>query len=196
MTTLLLCLMLGVRFIAPEIHNGSTVVVGWGDSNTNLVWLSAIGDIGLRIIPVHAGIGGNTVSQMIARFSTDVAPYYENGAFCVILGGLNDDVGGASVDTIYRRIQVACSLSQDAGFTTLISTYPMQGTVMYEVNDSIQAHWATFADGIIDPTADAYIGEAADHNNTTWFANIYHFSTAGYQRYAVEYVRPAIRSLI
>ena len=206
MINLLLILLCGVRFIAADVSCSSTLILGWGDSNTefgyssdpaaNTSWLGWLNRTEMEWRTYHnAGVSGNTVAQMIARFGADISPLVGGGDFVVILGGLNDDVGGASVDTIYRRLQVACSLAATTGAKVLISTYPMTGGNMYEVNDSLIANWATFADGLIDPSADDSIGEGSDHNNATWFVNEYHYTSAGYRRYAELYVAPTIRNL-
>lgn len=206
MSYLLLILLCGIRFVSADVSCASTTVLGWGDSNTEfgyssdpsidaswLGWLNRTENKWRTYY--NSGVSGDTVTEMIARFNTDVSPFVGNGDFVVVWGGLNDDVGGASVDTIYRRIQVACSLATTTGAKVLVSTYCMTGGNMYEVNDSLIANWATFADGLVNDTADSLIGETANHANTTWFANEYHYTSVGYRRKAELYIAPTIRGL-
>lgn len=184
-----------------QFRNPLPLVMGWGDSNTRPTfldsnWVDYTADgLGSGWYVRNAGEGGDTLVDMMARYTTAVGYWMWLDGYCVILGGLNDDQDGASVDTVYSRYKAACALASADGYLVLACVYPVEDNLMFTVNDSIQANWGDFADAIVDCSADAYIGEGAAHSGTYWY-NSRHFSKAGHERFAVEYVIPAINALL
>lgn len=101
----------------------------------------------LRMLPsgwsfINKGVGGNTTSQMLSRFSTDVIA--NNPAYCLILGGVNDISAATANTTILSNLQsmysqcfqngiipIACTLTPwNAGTTA-------QQTQLTQLNQSI-----------------------------------------------------------
>jgi lysophospholipase L1-like esterase len=71
----------------------------------------------------NKGTGGETLAQMYARWSTDVAAY--NPEWCVLHGGTNDIFAeGASSDTVISRFASFITTAQAAGIKLLICTPP------------------------------------------------------------------------
>lgn len=67
-------------------------------------WEAHLGVIlGSTYTIINKGIGGNTTTQMVSRFTTDVVN--NNPAYCLILGGVNDISGGVANSTIQSNLQ-------------------------------------------------------------------------------------------
>jgi len=199
--SLLLILLCAGSFTGQLAHNTHYNLIGWGDSNTapsTHRWVNWT-EYTLKLEDItyfSKGFSGYGCLAILATFNSEVLPNYEVGAFCIVLAGLNDDNGTNTPDSIYKWVTMLCDTASAHGFTTLVCTYPMQQNIMYQVNDLIQTNWASFADGIIDQTADAYIGESSNHSDGAYWDNIYHWSSGGHQRFAELYVVPKVREFL
>lgn len=73
--------------------------------------------LGADYTVVNKGIGGNTTTGMLNRFSTDVLEHHPG--FVVIWGGVNDIDVGAPLATIESNLQSMYTQAQNAGITVI-----------------------------------------------------------------------------
>lgn len=118
-------------------------------------WLNAL--LGDRFNITNAGVSGNTTTQMLARFDTDVTPYKPRVVF--ILGGINDISAGTSSATTLANLNAIVAKVQTIGAIPVIWTVPLspsviattaKGQILYEINQgirSLQGVTALVADG-------------------------------------------------
>jgi len=179
---------MGIRFIDVETGHHWIRVCAEGDSNTNAgfpggTWVNQIADLldtASEYSVLNRGESGKKVYTMVQNGAINVDAYYMAGHtnICLLLGGYNDTGTGTSQDSTYTLIKEFCNDRRAAGWYMIIMTYP--NSQLSETNDSIQANWTTFADDMIDLAEAPYIGEAADHSDTTYYRDIVHMSIAGF----------------
>src|SRR5688500_10406964 len=87
---LLSCMDLGCAMNKPVAVKRQGVIVFMGDSITQ-AWQRLIPDFFSSRNYVNKGIGGQTTSQMMARFNGDVLALHPHAV--VLLGGTNDIAG-------------------------------------------------------------------------------------------------------
>lgn len=98
------CIGLGCAMNKHKIVKGEGVIVFMGDSITQ-GWTALMPDFFSGRNYINKGIGGQTTSQMRARFNTDVLAFQPHAV--VLLGGTNDIAGlggDIPVDSIFRNI--------------------------------------------------------------------------------------------
>lgn len=71
---------------------------------------------------VNAGVPGNKLSQMIARFSTDVAPL--NPDYVVLEYGVNDVYQGVTAATMAAELEAAVALCRSVGAAVVLPGVP------------------------------------------------------------------------
>lgn len=60
-----------------------------------LVWLEVLSGGKFRAIQsLCKGVAGNSTAQMLARYATDIAPYYDQFDILIVEGGVNDYANG------------------------------------------------------------------------------------------------------
>lgn len=97
-------------------------------------------------IPFNAGVGGNTTTQMLARFDTEVAAYSPN--LVTIMGGINDLSGStsaqiiANLQLIYSKIRGLNAICAPLTILPLGSGHPNYSVAnnqkILEINDAIR----------------------------------------------------------
>jgi len=120
--------------------SGSSVI---GQSTSFLLWANAFSGDKLRI--VEAGVSGDTTAQMLARYSTDVAPY--PGAWLHLLGGINDVGGDVAYTTTIANIAAIVTLARAEGRRLIIGTFYPTGTTttavrrraLHQINNYIRS---------------------------------------------------------
>lgn len=136
---------------------------------------------------INAGIGGNTSTQMLARFDSDVLIY--NPALISIEAGTNEPGHGVSVETFTTNIEtmIQRSLRSGARVTLFVSPYTCDGggpgmgldgqIEPYRV--AMRALAVTYATDLFDTYAD-FIA-LPPSTQTAYFnpADCEHFSPAG-----------------
>jgi lysophospholipase L1-like esterase len=154
----------------------------------------------------NCGNSAETVADMIASAPATVDIYRGDAGFskyiCIFWGGTNDINLGETAATVQGRIQTYCMARRAAGWKVFVMTIIPNGTmsaaeklVRVEVNNWIKANYASFADGLIDPTANAAFDEESDTGNTTYYnADTAHLTTVGYGLIA-SIVKTAIDAL-
>lgn len=120
------------------VKNGQKVVF-MGDSITGMGWnapggyvhlvTSGLDALGVKIVPVPAGVGGNTSREMLARFSKDVLSVKPD--WLLLSCGVNDVWGRQiDLDTFKKNITSIVDQAQAAGIKVMILT----PTPIYEAN--------------------------------------------------------------
>lgn len=142
----------------------------------------------------NAGVDGNRIEQMTARFASDVTVHYNASAtynVCIIMGGTNNMSaagGNESAATAYAKLLTLCSTARSAGFTVVVlPILPGAGVLGAGFNarrDAFNAlldtNWRSFADGYGTHHLDSRIGQAGDEQDTTYFnADDVHQTAAG-----------------
>jgi lysophospholipase L1-like esterase len=114
------------------LFNRVTRVYAMGNSLTNAgVFESFLQSLlGNSWNVVNLGIGGQTTSQMVQRFNTEVV-VPADGAYCIVLGGINDIVSaGSSALTVEANLQTMYTLAHNASIKVIAMTIlPFAGNV-------------------------------------------------------------------
>ncbi len=71
----------------------------------------------------YAGIGGQTTTQILARFKTDALAL--NPGWILFDGGINDINAGASATTIFNNLKAMIQASQGIGAKVILTTIPI-----------------------------------------------------------------------
>lgn len=159
---------------------------------------------------VNLGIGGETLSSMLAAEAGEIQPQFDatqDYNILVIEAGINDMGGGASAASVWANMVTYVSNAQGYGFLPIIqlttpSAYSGYVTNTNEVrdqfNDLIRSNWkSTKAVAISDIAADSRIGWSGDETNATYYngSDLTHLTDAGYAIVAA-YATQAIQSVI
>lgn len=137
------------------------------------------------------GIGGQTIATMQTDAATQVDVLYASPEKSVVFawGGTNDIAAGETSATVITRIQTYCAARKAAGFKVVVFTILPNGgpvppdyeTKRLDVNNSVRANYATYADALCDIGANCYVGDADDVNDTTYYqSDKIHLTNAGY----------------
>lgn len=143
----------------------------------------------------NQGIGSNTTSQMVARFTADVVNLQPKAV--IINGGVNDIAGGGSQATFINNYTTMLNACQTSGFkTVVVNILPWTGGTNTQLqtrdtwNAALVALVATYA-GFISLDASALVGQfrAGGDVNNLWDIRVdcrdddqVHFNPTGYQR--------------
>ena len=106
----------------------------------------------LRYSHQNMGIGGDSVSNMAARFATDVAALHPQ--FIVIMGGVNDINGGASAESVAANFTTILDAADAAGIIPVVI-----GTLPEAPHANITA-WRKIdtLNGLLEPLVESYGG--------------------------------------
>lgn len=100
-------------------------LVGLGDSITAaggyLTWLAALSGGRVRLVG-NAGVGGNQIPQMLARFDADVTPHAPT--MVSLLAGTNDFTFGTTEAQFHSRVRAFVSKVRSISATPLLFTAP------------------------------------------------------------------------
>lgn len=87
--------------------------------------------LGADYTVVNKGINGNTTTQMLNRFSTDVLNHAPD--FVVIWGGVNDLAGNTQQTTMQSNLQSMYTQAHDVGITVIaIAMSPWKGSLEWD----------------------------------------------------------------
>lgn len=166
-----------------------------GDSLTNVsthYGTQLAANLGASWGVVWKGIAGNTTTQMLARFTTDVITP-GNAEYVIVWGGVNDIAAGATATTIKANLQAMYDAAHAAGIKVVaVNITPFSGDAGWAssgaparaVQDSVNAWIATGARNVdyrinmysvlVDPSVPYTLLPAYDDGGHL------HLTTAGY----------------
>lgn len=154
------------------------------------------------------------MAQMAADATTQIDPLYYPPQRQVVIAwaGTNDLYFGASAATTYARIVAYATARKAAGWRVILLTIlprSNSGTpagfevARQSVNASLLADFSTatgesgiwtgaaYADYLVHVGGDGTVGDSGDENNTTYYLDKVHLTSAGYAIIA-DYVKRAI----
>jgi hypothetical protein len=164
-----------------------------------------------RVTPGYYGTNGITTATLITNFNNGGIPntvinFPMAINVFVVWEGTNDLCADTSRVNAYNRILQLCQLAKYAGFKVVVAsilprsypgTPPSYESARQYVNNQIRLNYQHFADDIADVGGDALMGNSGDEANTTYYLDLLHLTTSGYNRIADLYFTPAIfRQLI
>jgi hypothetical protein len=132
---------------------------------------------------VVEAVGGQAVQTCLDNVAT-VDARYAPGNVVVLWVGTND-YGVHTPAELYAHIVTYCQGRQAVGFKVVTCTLtprsndPAVWAFRDAVNALIRAGWATYADGLVDIGADPVIGYNGAENDTTYYTDLTHMTTAG-----------------
>ena len=154
---------------------------GSDDSHSATEWSKLTGAI-CNFGVYNRGVGGETTSQMIARWSTDMTPLASDCKYAVIQGGLNDIGQALTYQQIIDNFETMYNLAITDGFIPIVCTIsPFAQTGADEskrvsVNDHLKK---TYLGEIID--LDYILRSNTDSSvlDPKWVGDNVHFGLAG-----------------
>jgi lysophospholipase L1-like esterase len=117
-------------------HSGSVGTANgiycMGDSQTSADYPPLLQtSLGSTYTVIDRGVGGNTTTDMIARFATDITNY-SNVDYVIIMAGTNDILNNTPVTTIEANLQIMYNLAHAKGAKVIALTItPMGGSSLY-----------------------------------------------------------------
>jgi lysophospholipase L1-like esterase len=133
LSTLVLSLFLGGFASADLLVKAGDKVAFMGDSITDIGWnwpggyvkltVAGLEKLGAKVVPIPAGVGGNTSRDMIGRLKTDVLD--KKPDWLTLSCGVNDvwhGAGGCTLDEYKKNITAIVDQAQAAGIKVLIMT--------------------------------------------------------------------------
>lgn len=142
---------------------------------------------------INYAVSGQTTINMLSDAVTQIDTTANKAKSYNILfmwEGINDLFFGATANAAYNRIVEYCNGRRAYGFKVLVGTLTPRtnaGTPSdyeakrLEVNTLIRANYTTFSDGMVDIGGDANLGATGASNNTTYYYDLVHMTTAGNQ---------------
>lgn len=162
---------------------------------------------------LDGGIGGQTTTEMISRFTSyDLFLRDDSKTKNIYIPFeiTNDMIlpTGALTNTqVYNNYVTLCQLARAQGFYVVAATIlPRSSAIVISnrptfeadrqvINQLIRDNYASFADAIADVGADTTIGEAGDETNATYYADLTHLNATG-TRILADYFADAIFTLL
>lgn len=154
-----------------------------------------------QLVPYNcygASEGGQQIVNFVANYNTGLAraillAYPAQPRVVFLMMGTNDlTIGGRTAAQIYADLQAYCGLVRADGAQVIIGTIlPNNGwngtqqAIRNDLNASIRANWASFADGLCDFAADPVMGPQAAAANATLYGDGLHPAAQGHQNLAV-----------
>ena len=131
---------------------------------------------------IDKGISGNTTTQMLARFTTDI---HSDASYVIIWGGINDIGGGASVATIESNLQSMYTLAHNSGYKVVAVNISPSGTGGTSADKLAVNAWIASTATNVDYRIDVYSVLNNPGNNGALLATYNsgdntHLSSAGY----------------
>lgn len=195
----------GTRQVACD---GNSLTQGAGGQTPYPTQLATLLGAGWNV--VNYGVGGQEAWEMSNDATTTVDTQFALSATKCVSVAWEGIIGlrlQTPVEVVYAHLVDYCRGRRMVGWQVLVLTVlPSSGTgtpVGFEaarlsLNTLIRTNWATFADGLVDVTTDARIGDPGDELDTTYYldeAGLHvHLTTAGYAIIA-EAVQAAIAAL-
>lgn len=190
------------------LAEGDSITYGYLSSNNSTKSYPAVLS-GLTGLPfTNQGEVGDKLVTMDSNYAANDAPSYNatNRNLFIILAGINDISGGATLGQLQTALQSICAKARQTGFivavaTVLPSNYSgttsAQITLRQNYNTWMLANYTSFADYMIDFAADSRL---SDPTNATYFnSDMLHLTDAGYaamadvarSKLALPYAAPA-----
>ena len=161
--------------------------------------MAAISDaIGPTSVVSNTGVPGQTITQMISQYSSQINALWQAGKTNILLlqGGHNDYGGGATVSQVISRLTTFIATAKAAhSWQVVLTTEPPAANGSYGVlfdsqkrgaaNSIIRATWAAMgANAVSDVAADSLIGmDGQEYNATYYNSDHIHFTDTGYRRW-------------
>jgi lysophospholipase L1-like esterase len=125
----------------------------------------------------NLGIGGQTMTSMVANAAANVDPLFVAGEPNVVIvwGGSNDIAGGATATTVYNQYVTYCTARRAKGFKCIVATMidrPSFATQKNALNALLLGD-ATHFDGVVNYTGTP-LGCDGCSTNTTYFLDTIH----------------------
>ena len=163
---------------------------------------------GLTITKSNYGHSGAKIEDFLT-FNDTTATYGRIGGLNILVawGGLNDLAFPYSVQRTYGHLKSYCEHQRALGWKVIVGTihsvhpasfgFTFTDSDRVAYNALITAGWPEFADGLFDVGADATLGVLNSNpgTGTTYFADGFHLTTAGYTVVA-GLVQTAITTLV
>ncbi len=140
-------------------------------------------------------IAGWRIDQLVDSDSTNADPLIDPGktnVLCVFAGSNDFGNNFESLITISDDLRTYCSTRRSAGWDKIIVAsmlprdnindmdYPNFESDRLAFNTWLRLHWTEFADGLVDIALDSIMGDVANINNTTYYADGVHPTVAGH----------------
>lgn len=138
------------------------------------------------------GVSGQTTIEMIADAAAQIDSLYDPDMLknVVVFWEVTNDLklGATRADAQARMVQY-CQARKAAGWSVVVLTILPRTQVglpetfeddRIAINSYILANYASFADAVADVASDSRIGDYGDSNDTTYFYDGVHMTTAGY----------------
>lgn len=164
--------------VSGRVQTPRKTAVIWGDSITNqnvtedatninwtnigyFTWLNALSGNTFELLN-DAGVSGEEVSEILARFDSDVRAY--NPDFVFLLAGTNDLIGSGDVDATKANLLACVNKVKSIGAKCVLGTVMAAATVnesdLYELNKFIRSldvdYLVDFASAVTDQASTTY----------------------------------------
>lgn len=162
-----------------------------------------VASAGAGIQSSNLAVGGSRVATMSARSAAVDALYDATRPWQVLFVwiGINDFADGRTEAAVYADIVAYCQARRAVGFKVVAFTLqptnqvPATEAKRQALQADMQANWPTFADALVDLTAEATIGPLAAASDLTLFYDGLHMTGAG-QGYVLPLAQTALRGLV
>lgn len=163
-----------------------------GHSSANPGYTDRVVNARSPLTAYNVGVSGQTIVQMTADAVTQIDPlhsgvYTKNVVVCWEITNYLASIQNPT--TVYNAVVSYCQARRAAGWKVVVVTcLPRTSGGLYAgfeadrqtVNTNIRTNWATFADALADVGDDATIGPALASDNTTYYSDKLHLTSAGY----------------
>lgn len=153
----------------------------------------------------NVAVGGETLVTMNTNAPTNVDAKYQAGVgnVCIIWGGINDIIGGATGAQVYATLQTYCAGRRAAGFKVICTTMPSFSSGTDAARDAfntlVAANWNTFADGCVRLDLNPDIGPDGSYTNSTYYQTtgmfVGHLNENSYQNIVAPLMSAAVNGL-
>ncbi len=151
----------------------------------------------------NRGVGGETTTDMLARFDTDITPIIGGGPtaaaakYCIIQGGINDIIASAALATIQSNILAMAASAVTSGAIPVLCTItpflaadsdPVKEAVRVAFNDWVWTAGYHVLD-LATVVADPYRPSSLRRDSSGWYGDGTHFGAPAKQAigaYAAE----------
>jgi len=185
------------------VFDGNSLTAGQGGTPYPTQFAALDGIAGKNCTFYNIGVSGQTTTQIISDFNSQVAPLYNSAKNCYyFVNEIGNEVNIVGVTQAMTNFWTLCDMAKAVGFKVgiinledrTLSYYQEQGLYL-EVDDNefraklaecrvqLLANWQSHGDMFIDLFATSELSNAW---NTTYFTDRVHNTTAGYAVWANE----------
>jgi lysophospholipase L1-like esterase len=169
--------LIGIQATGPRIVAvGDSLTLGSGASTPYTSLITYPTWNGQAFTVSNVGVAGRYLRDMARLAYANLNPLFANEGglnIAVVWGGINDLASlGASPEDTYSRLRAFCGRLRSLGWRVVVCT--LVSRVTYDTqratcNGYVRGNWPLFADALADLGANASIGAAGAHSNTTYF---------------------------